>query len=246
MSLSPDQLAEIIATAVQVATAPLVARLAALEARDAVAGPAGPAGRDGKDGADGRDGKDGMNGRDGKDAAPGRDGKDGIDGKDGKDAAPGRDGKDGIDGKDGKDGTPGRDGKDGLNGKDGAPGRDATSQELRCEWLDERTFRFVWADGTVMPGSERKHALVIHRGIWDASRTYEAGDQVICRGSMWIAKTTTTQRPDDDGPAARDWQLSAKQGPKGERGAPGATGPAGKDGAPGRDLTQMDAEGRKW
>ncbi len=58
---------------------------------------------------------------------PGPAGKDGRDGIDGKDGEPGKDGRDGVDGKDGLDGHNGTDGlagKDGADGKDGARGLD--------------------------------------------------------------------------------------------------------------------------
>jgi len=246
MQVDAEQLADLVATGIAVAVRPLLARIAALEARQPMPGPMGPPGRDGlngKDGADGRDGKDGAAGLNGKDGADGRDAKDGATGLNGKDGADGRDGKDGAAGLNGKDGADGRDGKDGaagLNGKDG------TLEGLRVEWVDERTLRFVRADGSVMPGSERTIPLVLYRGIYDAAQTYVPGDQVTCSGSMWIAKAATTQRPDEDGAGARDWQLCAKRGPVGPKGPKGDAGMAGKDGAPGRDLTQMDATGRKW
>ena len=158
-------------------------------------------------------------------------------------------GRDGLNGKDGAEGRDGRDGADGLNGKDGVPGRDGKDgalEGLRVEWTDERTLRFVRADGTVMPGSARRFPLVLYRGIYDATRTYDEGDQVTCQGSTWIAKTTTTQRPDDAGDGARDWTLCSKRGAVGPRGPEGKAGRDGKDGAPGRDLTSMDSTGRKW
>jgi hypothetical protein len=246
MQLDAEQLADLIAAGIQAAVGPLLARLAVLEARPMVAGPAGPPGRDGLNG------KDGTNGRDGRDGKDGLNGKDGADGLNGKDGASGRDGKDGADGLNGKDGASGRDGKDGadgLNGKDGAPGlngKDGTLEGLRVEWTDDRTLRFVRADGAVIPGSERRFPIVLYRGIYDAARTYEEGDQVTCQGSTWIAKQATTQRPDDDGPGAREWMLCSKRGAVGPRGPEGKPGPSGKDGAPGRDLTQMDHTGKKW
>ena len=110
--------------------------------------------------------------------------------------------------------------------------------------VDDRVLRFCRPDGTVL--SQRTMPIVLYRGIWDAARTYEEGDQVTCQGSTWIAKETTTQRPDDDGPGARAWTLCSKRGAIGPRGPEGKPGVAGKDGAPGKDLTQMDSTGRKW
>lgn len=59
-----DDIAEVMALAVREATAPLIARLDALEKAEP------PVARDGRDGLAGRDGKDGTNGIDGKDAVP--------------------------------------------------------------------------------------------------------------------------------------------------------------------------------
>ena len=121
---------------VKAATAPLQARIDALE-KALADRPEPEAGKDGRDGSDGKDGasvtvddvlpalqrqvdeylanlpapKDGKDGVDGKDGAPGEPGRDGRDGVDGKDGAPGRDG---VDGKDGEPGQPGEKGADGI------------------------------------------------------------------------------------------------------------------------------------
>lgn len=140
-----EQMVEIVRTYVDEATAPLIRRIAELEARTPQPGEAG------RDGADGRDGKDGIDGqsidpaevermvaeavaaipapKDGRDGADGRDGTDGRDGADADmvaleqrcseliDALPRpADGKDGRDGVDGKDGEKGADGRDGGDG----------------------------------------------------------------------------------------------------------------------------------
>lgn len=121
---------------VKAATAPLLARIDALE-KALADRPEPQPGKDGRDGSDGKDGasvtvddvlpalqrqvdeylanlpapKDGKDGIDGKDGEPGEPGRDGRDGVDGKDGAPGRDG---IDGKDGEPGQPGEKGADGI------------------------------------------------------------------------------------------------------------------------------------
>ena len=226
------KVAQVVAFAVREATAPLLARIAALEAR--------PQPRDGQDGEKGADGARGPEGPPGPPGVPGRDGRDGQ-GLPGPAGPKGSDGAPGAMGPAGPRGEPGPSGKDGAFGRDG---RDGTLEELRIEWVSDRVLRFCRADGRVI--SERTVPLVLYRGIWDAARTYEEGDQVTCQGATWIAKTTTTQRPDDDGPGAREWTLCSKRGPVGPRGPEGKPGRDGKDGAPGRDLTQMDAQGRKW
>src|SRR6185436_4813418 len=121
-----EQLTELIVTSVKAVTAPLLARLAVLEARAPVPGPAGPQGLQGERGPDGLAGQPGQRGE------PGQIGERGLDGKD----APPLD----IDAvvtrvlslvpvpKDG------RDGKDGINGKD-APAVDFDELALRAAEL---------------------------------------------------------------------------------------------------------------
>jgi hypothetical protein len=229
----------------------VLARVADLEARQPVPGPAGERGEPGMRGDKGDVGPAGERGERGERGPEGPPGPQGVPGRDGRDGIglPGPAGEKGDPGSPGAAGAPGPvgpRGEMGLNGKDGAPGRDGTLEGVREEWVNDRTRRLVRADGSVVDGSELRQAIVYYRGIWDAARTYEAGDQVTCSGSMWVAKTTTTQRPDEDGPGARDWQLCSKRGPTGPRGPEGKPGRDGKDGAPGRDLTQMDFTGKKW
>jgi len=145
---------------------------------------------------------------------------------------------------------PGRDGERGPSGEPGRPGKDGVDgvgfDDLQMVYDGARTFTFRWSKGARVVEKSFAVPAVLYRGVWDAERTYEAGDQVTCQGSTWIAKETTTQRPDDDGPGARAWTLCSKRGAVGPRGPEGKPGVAGKDGAPGRDLTAMDATGRKW
>jgi len=63
--MQPEDMAAIVATAIDLALAPLVARVAAIEARPIVPG------RDGRDGAPGQPGGDGADGVNGKDGADG-------------------------------------------------------------------------------------------------------------------------------------------------------------------------------
>jgi hypothetical protein len=134
---------DIISRAIAEVTAPLLERIAVLEARPAVTGEKGDAGKDGAAGV-GEPGPIGPIGPAGQDGAMG---EPGIHGKDGSNGLDGKDGKDGIDGKDAdpevikaivaeavqkavalipvaKDGRDGVDGKDGRDGLSGQPGRD--------------------------------------------------------------------------------------------------------------------------
>lgn len=141
------QVAQVVALAVKTATAPLLikiavlearpvvsqdvvdalketiadqrARIMALETRAAVPGPAGPPGPKGDDGGIGPQGATGPAGEKGESGECGADGAPGARGEKGE---PGINGKDGANGLDGKDGVPGLNGKDGAPGKDGAAG----------------------------------------------------------------------------------------------------------------------------
>jgi hypothetical protein len=152
-----------------------------------------------------------------------------------------------IPGQDGKPGPPGKNGRDGQDGKDGANGKDGLGfDDLQLEYDGERSFTFRWVKGTRVVEKSFAVPVVLYRDVFDAGRTYEPADMVTCAGSTWIAKRKTTQRPDEDGPGARDWTLCAKRGPAGKPGPAGLKGQDGKDGAPGRDLTQIGSDGRKW
>jgi Collagen triple helix repeat (20 copies) len=222
-----------------------------------------------RDGVDGRDGTDGTNGRDGSDGKDGTNGRDGVDGRDGKDGTNGKDVDpthlltleaklDTLqtvmtaftprDGRDGKDGAPGAAGMPGPAGPSGAPGRDAVLKgAMVLKQVDVRRFQFCWDDGTPMTVLDTAGTVVldsivrfpvpVHKGVWSDAEPYEDCDVVHVDGSLWIAKRATTTRP---GHGASDWQLIVKRGADGPKGKPGDPGP------PGRDLTQMDYDGRKW
>jgi integrin beta 3 len=88
-NVDPVALADAVTATIKLALAPMLARLAVLEAQVAQ----GP--RDGRDGLPGAPGPAGMPGEKGLDGAQGREGRDGVDGtpgRDGVDGAPGRDG----------------------------------------------------------------------------------------------------------------------------------------------------------
>jgi integrin beta 3 len=239
--------------------APLLTRMTALEARtprDGLDGAPGVNGRDGMPGPPGLNGRDGTDGRDGVPGPAGLnglDGKPGTDGRDGRDGAPGMAGRDGVDGapgaagRDGVDGAPGAAGRDGVDGAPGAAGRDGVLKGgLVVKRLDVRRYQLCWSDGTPMTVVDEagtpiesviRFPVPIHQGVWRDATPYEEDDEVTEKGSVWLAKRDTTSRP---GEGATDWQLIVKRGAEGPRGKPGDPGPAG------RDLTQMDFQGRKW
>jgi hypothetical protein len=237
-----DDIADVMADAIAAAQAPLLARLAILEAKGA---PAAIVGEKGADGAPGRDAEVDLEALARaaaalipvpKDGVDGKDGRDGIDGKDGV----GLPGEKGADGRDGLPGVPGRDGADGLHGKDGAQGpagtdgRDGTLEQLKAVYDGERTVTLCHKDGTALEGGVIVLAgLTLYRGIYDSERAYATGDQVTYGGSQWTAKADSRGRQPGTNDGAPYWQLSAKKGNDGR------SGKDGKDGKPGRD-------GKNW
>lgn len=249
-----EVIADVVVAAVRAATAPLVAQCAALEvqvkALEARAPVPGPAGEKGDRGEKGEPGADGVAGARGEDGAKGADGKDApaIDlddvarraallvpaGKDGRDGADGRDGQPGVPGRDGAPGERGERGEKGIDGKDG---RDGTLEGARFEQADERTWRVVRADGSVM--GEFVGAFPLYRGVYTAGSAapYLKGDAVTYGGSLWIAREETRQKPGDGVTA---WQLAVKAGRDGREGKPGergGIGPKGDRGEPGRNFS---------
>lgn len=217
------ELAPVIREFVAKEAAPLVRRIAELEARQPERGERGANGRDGVDGApgrdgiDGRDGADGRDGVDGKDGLPGERGADGASatdeqiavavarfleanppaaGKDGRDGVDGAAGRDGVDGRDGKDGADGVAGRDGANGVDGAPGEKGADG----------------ADGVGLAGA------VIDR----------SGDLVV---------TLTNGEHKNLGPVLGK---DGANGRDGADGAPGAKGADGRDGIDGLGFDDLD------
>jgi integrin beta 3 len=203
-----ERLANVISVAVRSATAPLCERLTVLEARSAVPGPPGPPGASGADGPPGPAGPEGT---------PGRDGQPGVAGR---------------------DGAPGARGEPGERGADGVHGRDGTLETLRVEPLDDRTIRFVRADGTPVPGGERlAFPVPLDEGVFKPDQSYARGAGVTHAGSFWIAQRATHGAQERPGDGSGAWRLAVKagrQGAEGKAGPAGPRGPAGEPGPPGR------------
>ena len=188
----------------------LLARVEALEGREVAPGPIGPPGAAGPPGERGRAGE------------PGRDGRDGLPG------VPGAPGEKGLDGRNGTDGVHGRDGTDGL-------GFDELTVDPE---IVERTLTIRLRRGDVEKVCPvRMRGLVLYRGVYEAGRPYEEGDQVTYAGSCWIAKRVTTDTPAEHG-AERAWQLATKRGRDGKDGPPGPDGKAGPAGRDGRNVAR--------
>jgi integrin beta 3 len=156
----------------------------------------------------------------------------------GADGMPGRDGRDGLPGLVGQPGEKGMDGKDGRDGVDGLHGKDGRGfNEFDLDFETKELILRERSGDTLLHEERRFLPFTRHMGVFVAGTRYLKGDQVSVDGAQWIATETTIKRPggDDSG-----WQLSAKRGPEGKR------GPQGPEGKPGRDLTQLGSDGRKW
>ena len=259
-----EDLAGVMAEAIAAVTAPLLARIKALELRldiQATAvetkalqpgpagppGPPGPRGEAGPAGAVGAIGPKGETGAPGPAGAVGAAGPRGETGPQGAVGAPGGRGEsgpkgsDGVAGAKGLDGLLGPPGRDGRDGTAGPSGRDGTLKGLRIETLDDRRKRFVFADGTPVEGGDLAVPALIFRKAYQAGRAYETGDVIVYKGSSWVALEPTAAAP-DAGDEKR-WALIAARGRDGTKGHDGRPGPEGR---PGVDLTQLGSDGRKW
>jgi hypothetical protein len=57
---------------------------------------------------------------------------------------------------------------------------------------------------------EQRPRGIEYQGVWEASRTYQAGDAVTVVGSLWICRSVNTgMRP---GESSHAWQLAVKKG----------------------------------
>jgi hypothetical protein len=219
------------------------------DGRDGIDGQDGAAGRDGVNGLDGKDGRDGIDGKDGaaardgvdgfpgKDGAPGLPGERGLPGQDGLEGKPGRDGRDGLPGLNGKDGEPGRAGLDGQDGRDGKDGLGFEHLEERIEDGGRILIR-TYRRGEEVNEFRHVTAMPVYRGVWKEGQ-YQRGDTVTRDGSQWHCETETAATPG----LSPDWRLCVKHG---RAGKDGERGPPGPKGDPGRDLTQLGPDGRKW
>jgi hypothetical protein len=83
---------------------------------------------------------------------------------------------------------------------------------------------------------------MLYRGVY-APGEYSRGDVVTWGGSAWHCQV--------DGAISvpgknAEWKLMVKEGQRGKDGKDGERGPQGLKGDPGRDLTQMDFNGKKY
>lgn len=237
-----NELVELIATAIETATAPLLTRIIALEKRGILQGERGEKGQTGDPGEKGERGETGETGPPGPKGEKGDPGDPGRPGATGEKGEPGPAGPPGIPGRDGQPGVPGRQGEKGADGKDGKDGRDGVDglgiDDLQVEHDGERTFTFKAIHG------ERVKSLgsfvvpaQIHRGVWKQG-TYTYQDVVTWAGSQWVCmQKSTMAKPGENSPESRAWVLCVKRGDIGKTGPvgpEGKSGPKGEKGEPGR------------
>jgi hypothetical protein len=136
-------------------------------------------------------------------------------------------------------GVAGEKGIDGANGRDGVDGKDGLGfDDLSVDYDGERTVTVKFQQGDRVKSFPIKMPVVLYRGLYDATKAYETGDEVTWGGSMWIAKGDTAGvAPDENSPAGKKaWALSTmrgRQGKQGLKGDPGDRGPRGEMGPQG-------------
>lgn len=112
--------------------------------------------------------------------------------------------RDGRDGRDAEKGAAGEDGKDGIDGKDGL-GFD----DLTVEHDGERTVTLRFTQGDRVKEYVLTFPVPIYRGVYQAERGYDRGDEVTFGGSQWHCNDATADKPGEGSPA---WTLSVKRG----------------------------------
>lgn len=246
--------------------APVLGRLAAIEARQPERGEKGEAGEPGPPGESiiGPAGPQGERGEDGAGlAAIVRDGNRlSFETSDGRafDAGElprgekGEAGPQGIAGRDGRDGPLGPIGERGLSGEKGDVGPAGPAGErgpdglgfddIQVEYDGERRFTLRFVRGTEVKECGTFIApMQIYRGVHVEGHAYERGDTVTWGGSTWHCNEPTGDKPREN---AKAWTLQTKRGADGRHGKDGERGPAGPEGKAGRDLTQRGPDGSRW
>lgn len=193
-------MAPVIRAQVERATAPLLARIAELEARKI---PESIKGEPGKDGRDGRDGADG--------ASVALSDVEGM--VEGKVAAWALDFERRAQGvlERAIDRVPKpADGKDGRDGSDGI-GFD----DLTVEHDGERGIVLRFARGSEVKEFPMSFPVTIDRGVYKDDSAYQRGDAVTWGGSLWIAQKDA---PDSKPGMGDGWRLAVKKGRDGKDG----------------------------
>jgi hypothetical protein len=203
--MQPEQLAEIVGAAIEAATTPLLARIAALEKAATIVG---------------RDGRDGQSVQ-GPQGIPGPQGPQGERGPEGLPGAS-------IQGPAGENGL---DGKDGENGRDGLHG--LGFDDLTVTYDGEQTITMVYERGVHRKEFPIHLPIPVHRGKWDAGRVYKVAEEVMWAGSTWRAIEETKAEPGTPAAASRAWIMVSRRGDVGKTGQKGLAGDRGERGSEG-------------
>lgn len=223
---------------VERATAPLLERIAALEARELPQPLKGDPGQDGRDGIDGKSVTL-------EDVAPmiaeavakavatiptptnGTDGKDGVDGRDGRDGADGtsvsvEDVERMVEGKVAGWALDFERRAQGVleravdripkpaDGKDGCDGVDGLGfDDLSIEHDGERRISLKFSRGDICKAFAVDLPVVLDRGVYKPDGEYQKGDAVTWGGSLWIAQKDA---PADKPGLGDGWRLAVKKG----------------------------------
>lgn len=118
----------------------------------------------------------------------------------------------------GKDGAPGVAGKDGVDG--------LGVSDLDASYDGKRTISLSWNNGDRAEIRSFRFPASIDAGVWKEG-SYEAGDEVTHRGSVWIALKDTSKQPDT---APTDWRMKMRKPRDGRDGKPGEKGLRGERG----------------
>ena len=105
----------------------------------------------------------------------------------------------------GKDGEPGKAGRDGFNLED----FDASVMD------DGRTVLLSFTGQAMDYKVELGFPVMLYRGVYKDSQSYERGDTVTWGGSLWHCDQDTAEKPGD---GSKAWTLCAKKGRDGKNG----------------------------
>jgi hypothetical protein len=101
-----------------------------------------------------------------------------------------------------------------INGKDGDPGRDGLGfDDMQVEQIGERTVRFLLKRDSAEAEFDVTFPVPIYRGVFKEGDAYEAADLVTWAGSLWHCNEPKGLKP---GAPDSGWQLAAKAGRPGK------------------------------
>ena len=93
-----------------------------------------------------------------------------------------------------------------------------------------KTVTFKFTNGSATVEVPVAFPIPVYRDVWKEGEQYDPGDMVTWGGSLWIAKASTTAKPDLPTAESRVWRLCVKRGNEGKQGKAGPEGPRGAKG----------------